>query len=131
MTKLTHPDPIVYAGPVSVDHDIRDGAVTLSVWQREDGSSELGQRITFRVQPRDLPALVRDVAAQVGYAMDDTVRELAYGDCDTCGNVRLVEVPTHGGRMTNTECPDCRPGPPDPYAIRPVIRKPGPKETST
>jgi hypothetical protein len=122
--------PITLTGSPGVDHDGHENVVL--TWH--DYSRGINDYVVARakIAPADALGFVAQLTNQVSQSLSAVGRALATGDCDTCGNRRLVEVPTRHdpNRMTTIGCPECR----DRYdqttafAQFPVIRHPGPKQ---
>lgn len=88
---------------ISVSTDA-NSSILLTIWT--DIVAE--EAIRVRLSPGRGATLLRDLANQVTYSLTSAATSIARGDCRTCRNVRMIQVPTTGGRETNDHCPDCR-----------------------
>lgn len=89
---------------ISVDNDSND-RVRLTIW-REDHQ---GAEYRLMLDPERALDLMADLANHVRYAATHAASTIQLGDCATCGNTRLVEIPGPGRNTNNERCPDCAP----------------------
>ena len=91
----------------SVSSDRGDHAIDL-VWYSD---TEPGKRErVVRIPITELLDVMQTLNQRAFYALDDAVRAYEYGDCATCGNIRLVVQETRAGYSERVHCPDCRKG---------------------
>lgn len=75
----------------------------------------------YVVDPKDQPDFLRDLANAVTTNLKEVATNYLQGDCETCKNVRLVDVELPSGRKTNAHCPDCSSGHPAPFDGYPIV----------
>jgi hypothetical protein len=111
----------VIGTPHSMDHDsIRHELVM--IWYDDNHAGK--RAMEMRVPITDVVRFLQDVNSTGLHVIDDAARDLAYGDCRTCNNVRLVRTVGPGGRESNEHCPDCRAGGNlAPFSNVPMIRR--------
>lgn len=75
-----------------------------------------------KIKPEDIPNFLRDITNTALIALTEVGQTMAYGDCKTCKNFRLVEAPTYPGadRTWRVSCPDCATERPVPFRSYPV-----------
>lgn len=61
------------------------------------------------LSPLDALALSRSLAAAAASALEQQLSDALAGECETCGNLRMVDVPKSAGRTEREHCPDCWP----------------------
>jgi hypothetical protein len=88
---------------ISVDRDGNNN-VQVTIWTDIIN----GEALRIRLSPGAAATLLRDLSNQVTYSLTGVAMSIARGDCETCRNTRMVQVPAPGGRMDNAHCPDCR-----------------------
>lgn len=100
--RLTRPtyDP----DSIGVQHD-GDNRVLISVCT----DVLTGEGMVLRLEPAAALDLLADLANQTRYSATRAAQDIQIGDCETCRNTRLVDVPAPGGRVSNDRCPDCGP----------------------
>lgn len=118
------PQTAVTASMVGVDRNHITNALELQVYAR--GEDDTPQQIRITVPVDLIPNFMASVVQTGGYVMTDVADAWRRGDCDTCGNLRLVDVTRPNGHKTNTYCPDCT-GPEGTRALSgfPSLRTPG------
>lgn len=101
-----------------------NGTLSLKFSYRDDDDRYV--LLTVTIPAKDVPSLMRNVANAGGNLLEDIATSWAYGDCDTCGNARLVDAPAPGGRTQSVNCPACR-GDSDRNGLAsfPTVRRPG------
>ena len=124
-------EPLALGAPMSVnyDHVTKDVVLTWRVMSTEhNGMDDVA---VCRIAPRDLTDFLGTITREAMYSLRDVATAIAWGDCDTCGNQRLVKAPgIVEGTTTTVRCPDCSTeehqpdGPPVPFADWPRYRKP-------
>jgi hypothetical protein len=101
-------EPLALGAPMSinVDHVTKDVVLT---WYKSDSS--LGRKAVARIEPKDLLEVISNLTREGMYALRDVATAIAWGDCDRCGNVRLITVPgIVEGSTTQVRCPACSTG---------------------
>lgn len=103
---------------LSIDTD-HDGRLMIRRW----GDVIAGDKTEIWVEAHEIPDLLRDLTNAAMTALTHVARAMEEGDCETCGNTRLVEEPAPGGRTWSVHCPDCTAGRsrPEPFAEYPRI----------
>lgn len=112
--------------PQSISTDRATGELILHWWRVGDVKAGEDHTVTVfkaRIPITEIPEFL-DYTMHAGMiSISDAGKDLAYGDCDRCGNRRLVDVTKHG-RLTNERCPDCATRMVTPFENVPRIRKP-------
>lgn len=120
----TH-EPLALGAPSSVQRDSFTGEITLGWWVlAPEGSDRHTDDVAeARIPLEKISDFISDLTNQTASLYYEVGKAYAYGDCDTCGNRRLVDV-VRFGRPTNVVCPACREGKPDPvpFGNRPRLR---------
>lgn len=88
---------------VSIDAD-SNHRVQFTVWTDVLN----GEAFRFVLEPHEALGLLAQLANHAGHCATRAAQTIQAGDCPTCKNMRLIEVPAPGGRMSNDHCPDCR-----------------------
>lgn len=91
-----------------------DGTIAVRLYRFVPGAkasdSDAHERVEYVISHDDAWHLLANLTGQLRSQSDERVRNTAAGDCATCGNFRLIEVPAkHGpeGRTERVYCPDC------------------------
>lgn len=86
----------------------KDNAIVLRFWAMAGAGTE--DVLEYTIPPEEMLDFMRRVTQEVGIALDAVGLAMAYGDCPTCRNARLVDGQERGGRVEKINCPDCRGG---------------------
>lgn len=96
--------PVVAYGEPGVGHDIANHDLVLT-WRKPAGFETA---VEARIPVEAITDFIRQ-SANVGMsALEGAITAIGYGECETCKNVRLVDVELSGGRKSNAPCPTCR-----------------------
>lgn len=105
-------------------------AVRLYRFAAVTGGEDKHERAEYVISHEDAWHLFSNLAVQLRGQGDERMRNAAAGDCATCGNLRLIDVPRRNGPGTErVYCPDCH----ERYAsAEPAYPSwPDPEETAT
>lgn len=72
----------------------------------DTSSGSVERRDPIAISPRDAFALAAKLIQSAEHALTYAVRDAAAGDCETCGNLRMIHPERHG-RPSAERCPDC------------------------
>jgi hypothetical protein len=114
--------------PNRIDTDHK-GNLTLGWWIMVGSKGGTRDVAHCNIPAHSIPTFLSDVTRDAMYVLRDVGKAIAYGDCGTCGNRRLVDIEVHG-RPSNKNCPDCREGKrvPEAFEEYPRLRHPDPVE---
>lgn len=105
MTKNQIPEPVVEAESYSFDR-LPSGRLQMRLVRFDGGEYIEVARLVL--DPADTLEFMAKVAHEGHYSVMDAMTAVHYGDCATCKNVRLIEVPRPGSpRMERVHCPTC------------------------
>ena len=111
---------IPVADIASAGTDLVTGNVTLTFY--ECSTADEPRSTTVQVSPEDALDLAANLLAHATTAIRRAAKNAALGDCDLCGNRRLVDVLTREGsdRTTDIHCPRCSTGHVAPFNAPPL-----------
>lgn len=90
---------------VDTDHATNELVLRFSTFNPETRDMDT---IVVRLAELDGIAFAGETARHGAYLSRDLIRHALVGHCDTCRNIRLVDVPKqHGPGTTSVRCPDC------------------------
>lgn len=92
----------------SIDND-HNSRLVIRIDRWLDSGADVQEIVTLRLGPGDALDFMAKVAQHTSFSVRDAGVALARGDCDTCGNTRLIDQPKNG-RSWMVSCPDCHPG---------------------
>ncbi len=113
-------------GPQSISYDRATGELVLHWWRIGDTKAGENPVVTVfkaRIPITEIPEFLDHTMHAGMIAVIDAGKDLAYGDCDRCGNRRLVDV-VRGSRTAAEHCPDCATRSVVPFENVPRPRKP-------
>lgn len=93
-----------YINPNISFEGMPDGTVSMKI--RDIGGGEVKEVCDIVLTPDVYTDVLRQFNSMALHAIEDALREMAYGPCETCKNYRLVDVEKRG-RMEKVRCPDC------------------------
>lgn len=91
-------------GAPSVDHDLATHALRM-VWHDFDHPGQ--HRAEVLVPVEQIAEFIQAVTRAGTQALTGAALALSLGDCQRCGNTRLIEVDKSNGRTERVHCPDC------------------------
>lgn len=112
--------------PQSISYDRATGELILHWWRVGDTKAGEEHTVTVfkaRIPITEIPEFLDQTMHTGMISIMDAGKDLAYGDCDLCGNRRLVDV-IRNGRQTNEHCPACAERMVTPFENVPRVRKP-------
>lgn len=119
--RQVQPEVPKYERHVSVDDDLIDASLTLTLWR----DAAVGSRQVVRIAVEDIPDLMDAVVRHGVRALSNAAHRIEVGHCETCGNSGLVDVEKNR-RTSRVICPDCQHRWPDaPFANAPRIGRRG------
>lgn len=88
------------------------GEVDLIVHTRAEGAKAADiDTMGYSMSYADAWLLYENLGTSLRHLADERMRNVAAGDCATCGNYRMVDVVVHKGsiaeRKEHQHCPDC------------------------
>jgi hypothetical protein len=124
-------EPLILGAPMSINHDTVTKDLVLK-WMvlSKDPKGWMEPVAEVRIQPKEMLDFIAMVTREGMYCLRDVGTAIAWGDCDRCGNKRLIEVPgITEGSTKQVRCPECSSqeslpdGPPVAFADWPRYRK--------
>lgn len=94
-------------GAPSMEHDAANHDLHMWWHHFNPETSSMDTVVEVRIPVEQIPDFLRQVTSHSMYAVEGAAQAIAYGDCKTCSNVRLVDAPAPGGRTQQVYCPDC------------------------
>lgn len=90
---------------VNVDNDRIGHGLRLHVSGHDADGKRM--RVEVEVPATHIPALMVAIASHGGNVLAEIADSWRRGDCATCNNVRMVQVPRSNGSTWSEHCPDC------------------------
>lgn len=97
----------VTASSIGVDNDRIGHGLRLHISARDVDGNRV--RVEVEVPAAQIPGLMVSIANHGGNILMGIADAWRMGDCPTCRNVRMVDVPRPNGSTWNEHCPDCGP----------------------
>ena len=110
--------------PSSIWRDSFTNGLVMRWWRRgREGETSTVDVAEVRIEPEHLVEFAMRISQDAWTAVEDIAFDYGYGDCDTCGNRRVVDVMRNERSMT-IYCPECHHGKPSPvpFGNRPKHR---------
>lgn len=96
-------EPIRRYGAPGVDDDLANGDLILT-WY---GGPNHDVEVQIRIAPEAIPGFIREVTNHGLTALAHTFDSETMGDCEMCGNIRMIDVEHPGRGVWREHCPEC------------------------